>query len=126
MIYSYCLFRKISKLVVFLLFLDIESTSSSSDKSHNSEKQRKKKSEKSKKSNEKPKKKKGSSKKKKSKKPSPYGNDTDYKQYWLSIAGFALVGFLLKKSVQSQLIVAISFWIYLFWFTLRFDKIIGS
>ncbi|KAK2157627.1 hypothetical protein LSH36_188g10000 [Paralvinella palmiformis] len=81
---------------------NIESTSSSSDKSHNSEKQRKKKSEKSKKSNEKPKKKKGSSKKKKSKKPSPYGNDTDYKQYWLSIAGFALVGFLLKKKVKKS------------------------
>lgn len=59
--------------------------------------------------------------KKKSKRKS---NDrsSDHIKYVVSLVGFAMVGSMLKRSWLAQLVFTSTFWIYLYWFSLRFEK----
>jgi len=47
----------------------------------------------------------------------------DYLKYIGSLFGFSVVGWMLKRSSFAQLIFTCTFWIYLFWFSSRFDKL---
>ena len=47
----------------------------------------------------------------------------DYYKYFAALLGFGLVGKILRKSVLAQSVFTFIFYIYIFWFSMRFDKL---
>lgn len=47
----------------------------------------------------------------------------DYVKYVSALLGFVILACCLRKSWLAQLVFSFTFWIYLFWFSLRFDKL---
>ena len=47
----------------------------------------------------------------------------DHIKYAASLIGYVTLAFMLRKSWLAQLVFSFTFWVYLFWFSLRFDKL---
>ena len=45
----------------------------------------------------------------------------EHMKYVTSLCGFGLVGYLLRKSWLAQLVFTSTFWVYLYWFSMRFE-----
>lgn len=47
----------------------------------------------------------------------------DHLKFAASLLGYVTLAFLLRRSWLAQLVFSFTFWVYLFWFSLRFDKL---
>ena len=68
-------------------------------------------------------KKKKDTKKKSQKKGKKKDLTLDYYKYMAACVGFGIVGKILRKSVYAQGIFTVVFYIYIYWFSCRFDRL---